>query len=516
MSLRKVTQGLQFRLTLGFAVILALTLAGVSSYSAYATRQETKKFAEEVEFARSVRAEQLVNNAYGLDEDWVRVQYAVHQVGALFGWRVVIANHNGYIVADSHNVVTHARIHLDEDSVFAGPYIRRPLWVRGQEIGVMLVDQSSSTRPPPAEQVWVEITNRRHGRLQSGETPVESIRPGPGVDTPAARTSSPLAATAPTTDVISQIAEPSLSRLESSFQRSLVVAGVGAGVAGLLIVTLFTREALNPIRNLTGAARRLGGGDLSYRVPSNRKDEVGELARTFNEMATALERAEANRRTMTADIAHELRTPLTNIRGYIEAIRDGVLAPDAPTIETLHQQTIHLSRLVEDLRILSIAEAAALRLDLQPEDVATIARDTVNSFKPRAAEFGIAIEFDSVDGLPKVNADRTRIGQVIANLVENGLTHTPKGGSVTVSVEQSTAGAVQLAVKDTGRGIPADMLPRVFDQFYRVDKSRSRSTGGAGIGLTIVRKLVEAHGGTVRVESKSGEGARFVVTLPAA
>ena len=463
-----------------------------------------------------MRAEQLVNNAYGLDEDWVRVQYAVHQVGALFGWRVVIANHKGYIVADSHNVVTQADKHVDDVSVFAGPYIRRPLWFQGREIGVMLVDQSSSTRPPPAEQVWVTITNRRFGRPKSGETPVESGGPDQVADASGARTFAPLAATAPTTDVISQIAEPSLSRLESSFQRSLIVAGVGAGIAGLLIVTLFTREALSPIRSLTGAARRLGGGDLSYRVPSNRKDEVGELARTFNEMATALERAEANRRTMTADIAHELRTPLTNIRGYIEAIRDGVLAPDAPTIETLHQQTIHLSRLVEDLRILSIAEAAALRLDLQPEDVSTIARDTVNSFKPRAAEFGIAIEFDSVDGLPKVNADRTRIGQVIANLVENGLTHTPKGGSVTVSVEQSTAGAVQLAVKDTGRGIPADMLPRVFDQFYRVDKSRSRSTGGAGIGLTIVRKLVEAHGGTVRVESKPGEGAKFVVTLPVA
>ena len=516
MNLRKVTHGLQFRLTLGFAAILALTLAGVGSYSAYATRQETEKFAEEVEFARSARAEQLVNNAYGLDQDWARVQYAVHQVGALFGWRVVIANHMGYIVADSHNVVTHADKHLDEVSVFAGPYLTRPLWVQGRQIGVMLVDQSSPTRPPPAEQVWVKITNRRVGRPQPRETIVESGPPNSGADTPGTRTSAPLAASVPTTDVISQIAEPSLSRLESSFQRSLVVAGVGAGIAGLLIVTLFTREALSPIRSLTGAARRLGGGDLSYRVPSNRKDEVGELARTFNEMATTLERTEAHRRTMTADIAHELRTPLTNIRGYIEAIRDGVLAPDAPTIETLHQQTIHLSRLVEDLRILSIADADALRLDLRPEDVATIARDTVNSFKPRAAEFGIAIRFDSVDGLPKINADRTRIGQVIANLVENALTHTPKGGSVTVSVGRSGAGAVQLAVKDTGRGIPADMLPRVFDQFYRVDKSRSRSTGGAGIGLTIVRKLVEAHGGTVRAESKQGEGATVVVTLPAA
>ncbi len=512
MNLPRVTQGLQFRLTLGFAAILALTLAGVSSYSAYATRQETQKFAEEVEYARSLRAEQLVNNAYGLDQDWARVQYTVHQVGSLFGWRVVVANHKGYIVADSHNVVTQADIHMDDKSVIAGKYVKRPLWVEGRQIGVMLVDRSSATRPPPVEQVWVKMADRRDGRSPSGGSQVDPAAP----DSPDARTSAPLAAAVSTSDVISQIAEPSLSRLESSFQRSLVVAGVGAGIAGLLIVTLFTREALSPIRSLTAGARRLGGGDLSYRVPSNRKDEVGELASTFNEMATALERAEAHRRNMTADIAHELRTPLTNIRGYIEAIRDGVLEPDAPTIETLHQQTIHLSRLVEDLRILSIADAGALRLDLEIEDVATIAWDTVNSFKPRAVDLEIEINFESAEGLPKAIVDRTRIGQVVANLVENALTHTPKGGTVTVSVSQSRSGALELAVEDTGRGIPADVLPRVFDQFYRVDKSRSRSTGGAGIGLTIVRKLVEAHGGTVRVESRPGKGARFVVTLPSA
>ena len=512
MNLPEFTQGLQFRLTLGFAVILALTLAGVSSYSAYATRQETQEFSEEVEYARSLRAEQLVNNAYGLDQDWARVQYTVHQVGSLFGWRVVVANHKGYIVADSHNVVTQADKHVDDASFIAGPYVKRPLWVEGRQIGVMLVDRSSSTRPPPVEHVWLKIADRRGARPPNDGRLVDSAASDP----PGARTSAPLAAAVSTSDVISQIAEPSLSRLESSFQRSLVVAGVGAGIAGLLIVTLFTRQALRPIRSLTAGARRLGGGDLSYRVPSNRKDEVGELASTFNEMATTLERAEAHRRNMTADIAHELRTPLTNIRGYIEAIRDGVLEPDADTIETLHQQTIHLSRLVEDLRVLSIADAGALRLDLEIEDIAAVARDTVNSFKPRAAELGIAIKFDSTGDLPRVNVDCTRIGQVVANLVENALTHTPKGGTVTVSVNLSASGAVELAVEDTGRGIPADVLPRVFDQFYRVDKSRSRSTGGAGIGLTIVRKLVEAHGGTVRAESRPGEGARFVVTLPSA
>ena len=514
MNLPKVTQGLQFRLTLGFAAILALTLAGVSSYSAYATRQETQKFAEEVEYARSLRAEQLVNNAYGLDQDWARVQYTVHQVGSLFGWRVVIANHKGYIVADSHNVITQADKHMDDASIFAGKYVKRPLWVQGRQIGVMLVDRTSPARPPPVEQVWVTTADRRDGRPPAGGNrgSVDLNE----ADPTGAQTSAPLAAAVSTSDVISQIAEPSLSRLESSFQHSLIIAGVGAGVAGLLIVSLFTREALGPIRNLTAAARRLGGGDLSYRVPSNRRDEVGELATTFNEMATTLERAEAHRRNMTADIAHELRTPLTNIRGYIEAIRDGVLEPDAPTIETLHQQTIHLSRLVEDLRILSVADAGALRLDLENEDIATIARDTVNSFKPRAADLGIAIKFDSSEDLPKANVDRTRIGQVVANLVENALTHTPKGGTVTVSVSRSSSGALELAVEDTGRGIPVDVLPRVFDQFYRVDKSRSRSTGGAGIGLTIVRKLVEAHGGNVRAESRPGEGARFVVTLPSA
>ena len=516
MSLRRVTQGLQFRLTLGFAAILALTLAGVSSYSAYATRQETVKFAEEVELARSARAERLVNDAYGRDQDWARVQYAVQQVGALFGWRVVIADHKGNIVADSHDVIRPAPKHLDEDTVFVGKYVKRPLWVQGKEIGVMLVDQSSSIGPPPSEQVWMEITTRRYDRQQSGKYPVETDEIAAGANEGGTQALAPLAASAPTTDAATLFAEPSLSRLESSFQRSLIIAGVGAGIAGLLIVTLFTREALSPIRSLTGAARSLGGGDLSYRVPSNRKDEVGELARTFNEMATALEQAEVHRRTMTADIAHELRTPLTNIRGYLEAIRDGVLAPDAPTIETLHQQTIHLARLVEDLRILSTADAGALQLDLEEDDIATIARDTVTSFQPRAAESGIPINFESEGGLPRINADRTRMRQVIANLIENALTHTPKGGSVTVSVGRSGPGAVEMAVEDTGRGIPADMLQRVFDQFYRVDKSRSRSTGGAGIGLTIVRKLVEAHGGTVRAESKPGEGAKFVVTLPTA
>jgi signal transduction histidine kinase len=294
-----------------------------------------------------------------------------------------------------------------------------------------------------------------------------------------------------------------------------VFAGAASGLAGLLLVTAFTRQALVPVRGLTAAARRLGKGDLNYRAPETRRDELGVLARTFKEMAGGLETAETQRRKMTADIAHELRTPLTNIQGYLEAIRDGVVSADEQTVETLYQQTVHLSRLVEDLRILSIADAGALRLELAPDSLPSLVSETVSTFQPRAAERGVSLEVSSQPDVAPVAIDRTRMRQVIANLVENALTYTPTGGRVSVDVSKGPADAVTMTVSDTGQGIPPAELPKIFEQFYRVDHSRARSTGGAGLGLTIVKRLVEAHGGAIAVESDLGRGARFTVTLPA-
>jgi signal transduction histidine kinase len=231
-------------------------------------------------------------------------------------------------------------------------------------------------------------------------------------------------------------------------------------------------------------------------------------------MADALERAELQRRTMTADIAHELRTPLSNVQGYLEAIIDGVVAPDRATVATLHEQTAHLSRLVEDLRLAATAEAGALRLERSAVRLGEIAEDAVDAFRTRAASRGVRMDLNVEQGLPEVMADPTRVHQVVANLLENALRHTPEGGSVAVAVGCSAPDRLRLEVADTGPGIPPDRLPHIFDQFYRVDPSRSRETGGAGLGLTIVKRLVEAHGGRVWAESEVGRGSRISIELP--
>jgi signal transduction histidine kinase len=288
-----------------------------------------------------------------------------------------------------------------------------------------------------------------------------------------------------------------------------------AGLTGVVVVAVFTRRALAPVRTLTAAAHRIGEGDLAHRVPTNtRNDEVGELSRTFNTMATGLQMAEDRRKKMTADIAHELRTPLTNIQGYLEAMRDGVVAADTETLTTLHMQATHLSRLVDDLRLLSVAEAGALNLELNEDDIASLVNETARAFQPRADAASIQLKVDVTDNLPSVNIDRGRIRQVVGNLVENALSNTPNAGCINISAGRAEQGGVRIEVRDSGHGIPAAQLDRIFEQFYRLDVSRSRATGGAGLGLTIVRRLVEAHGGCVRAESEPGCGAAFIVELP--
>lgn len=498
---------LQFRLTAGFGLALAVAIAAVSAYAAAATRAETARFTKEVEESRAARVEQLVQRAYEVNRDWDQVRYTIEQAADLLGWRVVMYDAEGAVLADSHQDAVRAAMALSEleSQVRFRPRIyRRPIIMGNQVVGMMLVVDEG---PPDS------------GEPRRADP--RSFRPRPRPDDfrtlPAPAAPADAQPAGPTEAAIAeQLApEPRLSQLESSFRRSLFLAGASAGVAGIFLVGLFTRHALAPVRGLTGAARRLGRGDLSHRAPARGRDEVGELARTFNEMAAGLEEAARQRRAMTADIAHELRTPLTNIQGYLEAIKDGVVQPDATTINVLHDQTLHLSRLVEDLRLLAVADAGRLHLDLRPERLDLVAEDAVAAFRPRAAEHRIALAVAVHGPAPLVDLDRTRMRQVVQNLVENAMTHTPDGGRITVSVEQADPGQVRLTVADSGRGIPKDQLAKIFDQFYRVDPSRSRSTGGAGLGLTIVKRLVEAHAGTVHAESEPGQGARFVISFPA-
>lgn len=295
--------------------------------------------------------------------------------------------------------------------------------------------------------------------------------------------------------------------------RSLLWAGAAAGSAGLLLVSLTSRRMLRSVRTLTSAARRMGGGDLSQRVPAEGRDEIGELARTFNAMADGLESAERQRRNMVADAAHELRTPLSNIRGYVEAVRDGVLESDPETLATIHQQVLYLTDLVDDLRLLAETEASDFGLNRELGSLFEIVRTSVEGVRARAEARGVVLEIDLPAESPSLDFDRTRISQVVGNLLDNAIRHTPAGGTVTASVGVRPAVAT-VSVADTGEGIPAEITPFVFERFYRVDPSRSRSTGGAGLGLTIARQLVEAHGGSIRVQSAAGEGTTITFDLP--
>ena len=302
-------------------------------------------------------------------------------------------------------------------------------------------------------------------------------------------------------------------KLSSSINRSLLLGGSLAIGIALLLTFVLSRRMTSPIEVLAKAARRLGHGDLSQRVRLQGESEVTALAEAFNSMAADLEYAEQLRRNMVADVAHELRTPLSNIQGYLEAIRDGVVEPDAAAIRSLSEETYLLSRLVNELQELSLAEAGELKLVYQGEDIANLVRRAVTPWQPQLTAGDISLSLELADDLPLVNIDWQRVNEVLHNILENAVAHTPKGGTINVATSQKGKW-VEVSVSDTGEGIPAEDLPHIFERFYRVDRSRARATGGSGLGLTIAKRLIEAHGGTIAVQSKLGEGSRFSFTLP--
>ncbi len=302
--------------------------------------------------------------------------------------------------------------------------------------------------------------------------------------------------------------------LEARLQQNLLIAGLVATVLGVLAALLFARRVARPIEAISAAASRLAQGQLSVRIPDPRgQDEVARLARDFNHMAASLERLEAERKAMIADIAHELRTPLTVMQGRLEAIQDGVLPLERAEIDRLHHQTALLSRLVEDLRTLSLADAGRLNLVLRELDLAEWARRVASGFQAalEARQIRLALNLPAHPVL--VQADPDRLVQVIGNLLHNALAHTPVGGEVALEVSADTTHAY-LKVHDSGPGIPEEALHRVFDRFYRAEASRSRATGGSGLGLSIVKALVELHGGQVVAQNHPPGGALFQIKLP--
>jgi two-component system OmpR family sensor kinase/two-component system sensor histidine kinase BaeS len=280
-----------------------------------------------------------------------------------------------------------------------------------------------------------------------------------------------------------------------------------------LIGSVLTRRIVIPLAEVITTAQEVAAGDLSARVNVHGASDIRLLSDSFNQMADALERNDTERRNMLADIAHELRTPLTIMRGSIEGILDGVYPLTEEQVAQVLQEVYILDHLVEDLRLLTLAETRQLPLNLQPVHLGTIAQNTLRLFEAEAAEKQMILRGNIPQDLPLVEADPLRIEQVIANLLSNALRYSPEiTGQITLSVEQTQNG-VKLSVSDNGPGIPANDLPHLFDRFWRGDKSRARSSGGAGLGLAITKQLIAMHDGDIGVESRLDEGSTFWFTL---
>jgi len=294
-----------------------------------------------------------------------------------------------------------------------------------------------------------------------------------------------------------------LRELAAVDHRLVVVFAIAALVA-LGATVVISRRITRPIEQLTAAVHELARGQAPRRVPVEGNDELARLATSFNAMADAVATQEELRRRMAGDVAHELRTPLTNLRCELEAIQDGLASPDAERIGSLHDEVLHLQRLVEDLQELAVADAGALRLHREPTELAGAIARLVGDRGELSCEAELAVEVDV-----------TRLRQIVDNLLANAAAHTPRGGRVRVRVARSGPDAA-VSVSDDGPGIPADALERIFERFYRIDEARDRERGGAGLGLAIVRRLVELHGGRVWADSTEGKGATFTFTIPLA
>jgi len=484
---------LQFRLILSFTLVILLTVGAVFFVMWQAATIQIQKYNERVEHMVSGRIHFVIGDYYiNNNMSWDGILPVISKLAEQFNYRIILADTDGKIIADSENGTSGTRLDLNK---FSSRLITLPnepqksAPVRPRENMSLpaptLIFSGQAFPGPPPEPPLPDLS-------QSQVVGYLFLTP---------LTQSPVGLTA-------------LQILTSEMGRYFM-AGACLAVAVAIILTIFlSRRILAPVKSLTLAAQRLGKGDFSQRVNIKEKSEIGELATTFNRMAADLERDEKLRRDLVADIAHELRSPLTNVRGYLEAIRDGIIVPDEHTVNTIYDETMLLSRLIEDLQELSLAESGQLKLYCQNEDIGNIITQAITAVMAKASIKDIKLSVELPGGLPAVFIDRQRIKQVLLNLLTNALTHTPSGRSITVSAEQ-VGDHIAVCVADNGEGIPPDELPFIFERFHRVDKSRTRLTGGSGLGLTIARYFVEAHKGTITAWSEPGKGSRFTFTLPA-
>jgi len=295
--------------------------------------------------------------------------------------------------------------------------------------------------------------------------------------------------------------------------RTLLYGALISAVISLLLGIFLSRTLTRPIRELTQATHAVSQGDFSQQVPIRSNDELGELAQAFNKMSMELSRSVNMRKQMTADIAHELRTPLSLILGHAEAVHDGVLAPTSENFEIIREEATRLEHLVNDLRTLSLADAGELSVSLQTLEPERLVNEVATLYQHQAQRKNVSLELDIPSLLPDVEVDPGRMTQVLTNILDNALRHTPEGGRILLSAKEVND-QIELAVQDSGPGLKAEDLNRIFERFYRTDSARQREEGGSGLGLAIAKSIVQAHGGQLSAESGAPSGLRIRIMLP--
>ena len=460
-----VFYSLRFRLLLAFAIVFIFSIGVVFFFVSRTAEIQIEKVEQLSSEIQTTRVERMFALYYIDRGNWAGIQPMTKQVAQVENARLILTDESGVVLADSNG-----------DSI-SGVYTtgtKHPVY--------------NSSFPPPTSNI--PYPPMEH----SGDiTPVQIPQ------------------------IIGEfylvpLSAATTAGLSQQINLFLLIGGFFVVVIAMIIVFILTRQITSPIQEVINAARKLGKGDLSQRVVVNGKGDVAELSTTFNSMAEGFERNEALRTSFIADSAHELRTPVSIIRGYLETIRKGIIKPNEATVNLLYGETMRLSRLIEDLQKLSISDAGQLKLDCQEVDIAELISDAASA-AIEAPEKGISLKTEVKGKLPLVKIDPYRIMEVLHNLIENAVRYTGKGGSVTISAWQGK-NSIKISVVDTGEGIPPKDIENIFERFYRVDKSRSRVTGGYGLGLTIAKRYVEAHGGRITVQSELGKGSTFVFSLP--
>ena len=471
---------LGWKLTGAILLVVAVCISLMAIMVNRITTSEFHTYINQSNMSRIQGIAESIGDYYNLENAWTNIDEIIDGLLWSANARIVVADNSGLIVGDTE------KEWLAQYSDNVGLGNGTPVIVSGNSVGEVFVMMSTQGNGQGSGHMggqgnhWVQVSDTSNTILDATQQ-----------------------------DYLDQV------------NRAIWIAAITGIIVALLLGLLLTQYLTNPIKALTGGARHISSGDLGYRVKVSSGDEIGELTQTFNTMASRLEASEQTRKQLMADIAHELRTPLTVIGGTVDGIVDGVFEADAEHLGTIKEQTILLTRLISDLRDISMAETGQLKLEKTYSDIPELARQVLLQFENAAAEKGIKLQFEDPPDLPQLFVDPARIKQVINNLLTNSIRHTPANGVISIGIDKKDRSKsfdrnhILISVSDTGEGIPPEHLAHIFDRFYRVKSARSRNDGGTGLGLAIASQMVQAHGGRLWAESETGKGSAFFIALPA-